>query len=171
MSTTWNWLTALPAWQANAACKGAGSVWFDGDAASVTEAKSICAQCPVLAECLDYALSLPAGQAEHGIWGGCGENDRRAFRRVRSDRTHEGARLVDGCGCRWCGLLRVHHARLDGADLPLRTFGPRATHGRRVTFARGCRCGPCSLAAVLPDAISALIPARTPTPNREQVPA
>lgn len=168
MTASWNWLAALPRWQLSAACKGQGAdvdgAWFAGDAESVRSAKAICAGCPVLAECLEYALVESIG---HGIWGGCGENDRRAFGRLRRERTHSDPRIVDDCACRWCGLLRVHHARLDGADMPLRTFGPRATHGRRVTFARGCRCGPCSIAAVVPDRVAALIPDRRakPTPT------
>lgn len=156
--STWNWLTSIPAWQANAACRGQGCApWFDGDAGSVDAAKAICAQCPVVAECLDYALTLPASQGEHGIWAGCGESDRRAFRRVRPDRTHDEPAIQAGCSCGWCELLRVHHARLDGDPIPLKTFGPAATHGRRVSYARGCRCGPCSLAAVLPDSVTARI--------------
>jgi WhiB family redox-sensing transcriptional regulator len=37
-------------------------------------AKSICAECPVRAECLDYALSI---REPHGIWGGLTEAERR----------------------------------------------------------------------------------------------
>jgi WhiB family transcriptional regulator, redox-sensing transcriptional regulator len=39
------------------------------------EAKAVCAGCPSLQACREYAL----GQGElYGVWGGLGENDRRA---------------------------------------------------------------------------------------------
>jgi len=36
-------------------------------------AKVICGECPVAAECLDYALSI---KEPHGIWGGLNEHER-----------------------------------------------------------------------------------------------
>ena len=39
-------------------------------------AKMICGECPVVAECLDYALQI---REPHGIWGGLNENERRAL--------------------------------------------------------------------------------------------
>ena len=38
-------------------------------------AKAICASCPVLEPCLDYALTI---REPHGIWGGLNEMERRA---------------------------------------------------------------------------------------------
>jgi WhiB family redox-sensing transcriptional regulator len=38
-------------------------------------AKAICASCPVLEPCLDYALTI---REPHGIWGGLNETERRA---------------------------------------------------------------------------------------------
>jgi len=38
------------------------------------KAKAICAECPVRAECLDYALDI---REPHGIWGGLTEAERR----------------------------------------------------------------------------------------------
>ncbi len=38
-------------------------------------AKAICASCPVLESCLDYALTI---REPHGIWGGLNEMERRA---------------------------------------------------------------------------------------------
>lgn len=73
-----------------AACKGQESkLWFaDSDGApgmsrmmweGFEKAKLVCAQCPVSAECLDYALTH---RIQHGIWGGKSEKERR--RLVRS---------------------------------------------------------------------------------------
>ncbi len=39
-----------------------------------SEAKSVCASCPCLTACREYALS--AGEL-YGVWGGLGEADRR----------------------------------------------------------------------------------------------
>ena len=39
-------------------------------------AKAVCAQCPVCAECLDYALTH---RESYGIWGGTTERERRAL--------------------------------------------------------------------------------------------
>ncbi|MHB8450161.1 MAG: WhiB family transcriptional regulator [Mycobacteriales bacterium] len=45
-------------------------------------AKDVCARCPVIERCLDYALSLPRDPA--GIWGGRGQRQRRQMRREAS---------------------------------------------------------------------------------------
>jgi len=44
----------------------------------VAAAKAVCARCPVVDECLDFALTT--GQ-EFGVWGGLSEQERRALRR------------------------------------------------------------------------------------------
>lgn len=43
---------------------------------STREAKSICAQCPVLARCRAYALE----HQERGVWGGTSDRDRARLR-------------------------------------------------------------------------------------------
>ncbi|MDX3853173.1 WhiB family transcriptional regulator [Streptomyces sp. AK02-01A] len=48
----------------------------------IDEAKAVCGRCPVVEQCLDWALRV--GQVE-GIWGGMTESERRATRR-REDR-------------------------------------------------------------------------------------
>ena len=58
-------------------------------AAQIAAAKSVCMQCPVRIECLEWAMAT--GQ-ESGVWGGMSEEERRALRRVR--RRTEAARLV-----------------------------------------------------------------------------
>ena len=44
----------------------------------IDRAKQVCEDCPVRAECLDYALET---NQDSGIWGGTSEDERRALRR------------------------------------------------------------------------------------------
>jgi WhiB family transcriptional regulator, redox-sensing transcriptional regulator len=44
----------------------------------IENAKTVCRQCDVQRECLDYAL---ATNQDSGIWGGTSEEERRALRR------------------------------------------------------------------------------------------
>lgn len=46
------------------------------------EAKAVCKNCPVLAECLAEALD---NRTEFGVWGGMTERERRALLRKRPD--------------------------------------------------------------------------------------
>jgi WhiB family redox-sensing transcriptional regulator len=45
----------------------------------IDNAKAVCRQCPVQAECLEYALST---NQDSGIWGGTSEEERRKLRRA-----------------------------------------------------------------------------------------
>lgn len=47
------------------------------------EAKTVCRRCPVVSDCLAWALA--SGQ-DNGVWGGMSEDERRALKR-RSART------------------------------------------------------------------------------------
>lgn len=49
-------------------------IFFPDKGGSTREAKGICIDCPVAAECLDYAL---ANNERFGIWGGLSERERR----------------------------------------------------------------------------------------------
>jgi WhiB family transcriptional regulator, redox-sensing transcriptional regulator len=64
--------------------------------AQVTEAKAICAACPVRPECLAFAIET--GQV-HGIWGGLTEEERRQALRRGGNRTRSpgpaAVRLID----------------------------------------------------------------------------
>ncbi|MEE1752094.1 WhiB family transcriptional regulator [Streptomyces sp. SP18CS02] len=42
------------------------------------EAKAVCRRCPVREQCLQWALE---NNQDIGVWGGLGENERRALRR------------------------------------------------------------------------------------------
>lgn len=44
----------------------------------IEEAKAVCRRCPVMEQCLQWALE--AGE-EEGVWGGLSEDDRRSMRR------------------------------------------------------------------------------------------
>ncbi len=72
-------------WQIDAACRGPESTLFfpptyperkDEREGREQRAKSICIECPVRAECLDYALQI---REPHGIWGGLTEAERRVL--------------------------------------------------------------------------------------------
>ncbi len=70
-----------PSWRDQALCKGFDpDVFFpdEGDTAAIAYAKSICQGCPVIEECLTYAVEM--NQTE-GIWGGTTKQERRRLRR------------------------------------------------------------------------------------------
>jgi WhiB family redox-sensing transcriptional regulator len=141
-------LNAEP-WRAQAACRDEDPELFyveraEGRASHATDARRICARCPVWAQCLEAAL---VGCEGHGIWGGAGEAVRRTFGQARKVREH-GPDIEAGCSCVWCVVGGRHLAHLDslsGGERPavlyLRLGNP--THGRRSTYARGCRCDGC----------------------------
>lgn len=73
-------------WRDEASCKELDTEIFfpiglTGDAVTQTElAKSICAECPVRADCLEFAIRT---LQDHGVWGGHTEDERRVIRRQR----------------------------------------------------------------------------------------
>lgn len=68
-------------WMADGLCQQADpDAWFPEKGQPVEPARSICAGCPVRAECLAYAL---ATDQRFGIWGGLSERARRQLRRAR----------------------------------------------------------------------------------------
>lgn len=42
----------------------------DADRAGIRAARAICKGCPVIAECLEFALNAETGHMRHGIYGG-----------------------------------------------------------------------------------------------------
>lgn len=76
-------------WRNDAQCRGKKLALFfpigtEGPALRETaEAKAVCEQCPVTAECRDEALK----NGEVGIWGGMTEDERRAYKRRTQKRT------------------------------------------------------------------------------------
>lgn len=70
-------LLRRPPWMRQAACKGQTAEFH---ACATTEhARAICDACPVVDECLLYALDDPTLP---GMWGGTTEKERKALRRV-----------------------------------------------------------------------------------------
>lgn len=77
-------------WELDARCRGEEDALFFGPnrfepkrerLAREQAAKAICAGCPVVAECRDFALRH--GEM-YGVWGGLGEGDRRVLFEGRS---------------------------------------------------------------------------------------
>lgn len=67
------------AWQMRALCSQTDpEAFFPEKGGSTREAKTVCAECEVRAECLEYAL---ANDERFGIWGGLSERERRRLRR------------------------------------------------------------------------------------------
>ncbi len=69
-------------WTAQAACRGTDTeIFYPANADEEAEALSICATCPVRAQCLDYAIR---NRETYGIWGGATPEQRRRMRRERA---------------------------------------------------------------------------------------
>ncbi len=82
---TWNY----EFWRPRARCKEYDPALFfpigvTGQAIrQINEAKTVCTQCPVALQCLEFALR---SNQEYGIWGGKDEEERRLIRRMRRSR-------------------------------------------------------------------------------------
>ncbi len=78
----WPELPPRPRWHELAACDGldpTGSVFFPARGHSAAPAKAICAGCPVVGECLAWALE----HEDYGVYGGLTAPERDEIRRVR----------------------------------------------------------------------------------------
>lgn len=74
MSTDTEWMT-------HGACVGTNpDVFFVERGESTGAARNLCRQCPVVGECLEFAI---ANGEQFGIWGDTTERERRAIRRAR----------------------------------------------------------------------------------------
>ena len=72
----------IPTWRDDALCRGFDiGVFFpdEGDADAIAHAKDICKACPVLEDCLSYAVEH---NQTDGIWGGTTRQERRKLRRI-----------------------------------------------------------------------------------------
>lgn len=69
------------AWMLSGLCREREpSFFFPSDGVGVDRARRVCATCPVVSECLEYALTH---RIEHGVWGGASERERRRILRSR----------------------------------------------------------------------------------------
>lgn len=74
-----------PAWMRTAPCAGKTDLFYpqqhgNGDRATATAAREICAACPHRVKCLEFAID----NAElHGVWGGTTPQERRVIARNR----------------------------------------------------------------------------------------
>lgn len=105
-----------------------------------TDAKAMCARCPVVTDCLSAAL---ARSEEHGIWGGCAIRGPVGRRLKRLSRTSLHGVAVVGDGCTFCQAVDRHRRELRRAF----DADGRLVHGRWEAYVHGpCRCTPCAVA-------------------------
>lgn len=75
-----------PEWVHQAACRGnpVPNMWFPAKDRPADEewAKAICRRCPVVSDCLAWALET---DQDTGVWGGMGEGERRRLALTVSD--------------------------------------------------------------------------------------
>lgn len=81
-----------PDWMDRAACKGQTRIMYPHESTkqnikyrklSLGPARKVCSLCPVKAECLDYAMTLPVESIRHGVWAGMDRWELEAERRRR----------------------------------------------------------------------------------------
>ena len=76
---TYELVAAPEPWTVHGACRGVDTdLFFPTRGNDASQAKAVCATCPVVDECLDYALRT---HQTVGVWGGCSERERRVMRR------------------------------------------------------------------------------------------
>ena len=69
-------------WTADALCAQTDpEAFFPENGGSVRDAKRTCAACPVIEECLEYALRT---RQQFGVWGNTSERDRRKILKERA---------------------------------------------------------------------------------------
>lgn len=118
-------------WLHEAACTGLDPALFfpeRGDKIGVERARAVCAECPVTAECLDYAKR---NSLRDGMYGGLSAIERRVKRR------HDG----QGVACPHCPETFDVPQEI-GAHIRHRHPETR-THGTNSSYNHGCRCDEC----------------------------
>lgn len=75
------WTTVDDSFMVRGDCRHAGVDMFPTTTTGEARAKSICARCPVVDACLDYAMAC---HIDDGVWGGTTEVERRRLRRRRN---------------------------------------------------------------------------------------
>lgn len=103
-------------WFLDAECRGVDPALFYPERGSSTrEAKEVCRECPVRAECLASAL---INAEKHGIWGGLAERQRRRLRRVltRYDLLKVTSERSESLEAELASMIRVRSTRVVGKD-------------------------------------------------------
>lgn len=92
-----------PAWQSRAACLASSPSLFFADSSGEgsDQAIAVCADCPVRAECLQYALD---NNETLGVWGGTTPRQRTRMRRGRTTSPKVAARRAEVARLRAQGL-------------------------------------------------------------------
>lgn len=77
-----NVIGEMPSWYDDALCAQVDpAIFFPANGGTTRPGRSVCAACPVLDQCLEYAL---ATDELWGIWGGTTESERLRLRRARN---------------------------------------------------------------------------------------
>lgn len=70
-------------WKLDGICRTVDpDMWFPEPPASGFQAKKLCARCPVIEECLEYAM---ANNEKFGVWGGLSAHERKKLKRKLRD--------------------------------------------------------------------------------------
>ena len=120
-------------WRRQAVCAQTDpEAFFPDKGGSSRDAKAVCARCPVISECLEFAL---AHDERFGIWGGTSERERRRIGRERQLAADPG-QGVPGVTARGDGRwgVQVRYRRPDGSHAQLNTTltGSRARAEQRL---------------------------------------
>ncbi len=93
----------------------------------IEEAKAVCRRCPVMEQCLQWALET--GQ-DSGVWGGMSEDERRAMKRraARNDPNRQRRRIPARCGTR--GGYKRHQREHSAICQPCRDAN--TAYGRKL---------------------------------------
>ena len=77
-------METTPDWMEDGICRNLNpDTFFPSDGVGVEVAKRICATCPVVNTCLEFALE---NRIDHGVWGGTSERQRRRILKARGVR-------------------------------------------------------------------------------------
>lgn len=75
----------MSAWRSRGACNGLDpDLFFPSVNENAPTAKRVCADCPVIRQCGEWAI---AHNEQSGVWGGMSEKERKRIRRQRKEGT------------------------------------------------------------------------------------
>ena len=85
----------LEDWHGRGLCTGeAPDIFFPARGDPGTQARKICAACPVRRDCLEYAMEAD----EFGVWGGLDQQERRNLKRKKRRRAAANRTAANGTG-------------------------------------------------------------------------